>query len=360
MAFETITQHEFGRLPSGEPVVAVTLQSGEGIAVRLISYGASIQSVMAPDCRGAMVEVAYGHDDLQAYLIHPQFAGSTVGRVANRIAGGRFSLDGKDYRLTVNDGANTLHGGLNGFDKANWRVLHAGEHSVTFAHTSEDGDQGFPGQLETTATYRLAGNRLSVEYSARTDAPTVVNLSNHTYWNLSGADSGRSAMGHRLRIAAGAYLPVSADLIPTGERRSVAGSAFDFRQPAIIGDRVRDGSEDQLRPGRGFDHNWVLDTSSPDASRPVAWLDDARSGRRMVLDTDQPGLQFYSGNFFDGTVAGHGGQLARMGDFIALEPQAFPDTANQASFGSIRLNPGSTYRNVIGWTFEATERERDR
>ena len=360
MPSDTVTLHEFGRLPSGDSVVAVILQSGDGIAVRLISIGASIQSVRTPDRQGVMAEVSYGHDDLQSYLDHPQFAGSTVGRVANRIAGGRFSLDGTDYRLAANDGANTLHGGITGFDKANWRLLHVGDGLVTFTHVSEDGDQGFPGRLETTATYRLEGNRLSVEYSATTDAPTVVNLSNHIYWNLAGANSGRSAMGHQLMIAADAYLPVSAELIPTGEQRLVIETAFDFRRPAVIGDRVRDGSEDQLRPGRGFDHNWVLNGCSPDASRPVAWLDDPWSGRSMVLDTNQPGLQFYSGNFFDGTVAGHCGQLARMGDFIALEPQAFPDTANQASFGSIRLDPGSTYRNIIGWTFGVLGQERDR
>jgi aldose 1-epimerase len=358
--FSTVTEDEFGRLPSGDPVAAVTLRSGEGMSVRLISYGASIQSVRVPDREGVVAEVTYGHDELLTYLEFPQFAGATVGRVANRIARARFSLLGREYGLTANDGANTLHGGHKGFDKANWRVEHVGEGCVTFAHTSEDGDEGFPGRLEATATYRLEGNRLSVEYSAQTHAPTLVNLSNHAYWNLSGAGNGRSAMGHRLRIAADAYLPVSNDLIPTGELRPVTDTAFDFRRWAIIGDRVRDGSEDQLRPGRGFDHNWVLSACPPDECRPVAWLHDPWSGRSMVLDTNQPGIQFYSGNFFDGTVAGHCGQLARMGDFIALESQAFPDTANQPAFGSIRLDPGSTYRNVIGWTFSTIGQEHDR
>jgi aldose 1-epimerase len=355
-----VTQHEFGRLRSGEPVRAVTLTNRNGMRVGLISYGASIQSVSVPDRRGVMGEVAYGHPELRTYLECPQYAGATVGRVANRIAGARFELAGKTCRLVANDGANTLHGGPGGFDKANWRLEDIGEDEVTFAHTSRDGDQGFPATLEVAATYRLGdGNRLSVEYAATCDAATLVNLSNHAYWNLSGAGNGRSAMRHRLTIAADAYLPVTDDLIPTGQRRPVAGSPFDFRVPTVIGDRVREGSDDQLRPGRGFDHTWVLAAGPPGQNRAVAWLEDPWSGRAMVLDTDQRGLQFYSGNFFDGRVAGHGGQLARMGDFVALEPQAFPDTANQPDFGSIRLEPGGTYRNAIGWTF-STSQEHDR
>lgn len=351
MAAPGITQYEFGYLPSGEAATIVSLASASGIETRLLSYGAAIQSVTVPDRHGDVAEVTYGHDNLADYLAHPQYAGSTVGRVANRIAGARFVLDGRTFPLAANDGANALHGGARGFDKVNWRIAQQGEDYVTFARTSEDGEEGYPGTLEVAATYRLQGNRLSVEYSATTDAPTVVNLSNHAYWNLAGVGSGRSAMRHRLTIAADAYLPVGDDLIPGGERHPVSGSAFDFRDPAVIGDRVRDGAEDQLRPGRGFDHNWVLHACMPDQCRPVAWLDDPCSGRTMTIDTNQPGLQFYSGNFLDGSVPGHGGRLARMGDFIALEPQAFPDTANQPAFGSIRLDPGSRYCNVIGWTF---------
>lgn len=352
MVHPRLTQREFGRLRSGEPVHAVTLTNRNGMRVGLISYGASVHSVAVPDRRGVMGEVAYGHPELRTYLERPQYAGATVGRVANRIAAARFALAGKTCRLVANDGVNTLHGGPSGFDKANWRLENIGEDEVTFAHTSWDGDQGFPGTLEVTATYRLGeGNRLSVDYAATCDALTLVNLSNHAYWNLSGTGSGHSAMRHRLSIGAEAYLPVTQDLIPTGERRPVAGSPFDFRVPAVIGDRVREGSDPQLRPGRGFDHNWVLDACLQGQTRAVARLEDPWSGRALVLDTDQPGLQFYSGNFFDGTVAGHSGQLARMGDFVALEPQAFPDTANQPDFGSIRLEPGGTYRNAIGWTF---------
>lgn len=349
-------QQEFGVLPSGEAVVAATLRNAAGLTVRLISYGASIQSVLVPDGAGAAVEVTLGHRDLQGYLDHPQYAGATVGRVANRTAGARFVLGGRTCRLAANDGPHALHGGKRGFDKVNWRLDDRGDDRVVFSHISPDGDEGYPGTLEARATYRLdEAGRLSVEYEAQADAATLVNLSNHAYWNLAGAGSGRSAMRHLLTIAADHFLPVDARLIPTGELRPVEGTVFDFREPARIADRVRAGNEPQLRPGRGFDHNWVLRQGDAGQTRPVAALRDPGSGRRMVIDTNQPGLQFYSGNFFDGTVAGHGGWLARMGDFVALEPQAFPDAANQPGFGSIRLDPGETYRNEIGWTFSQTE-----
>lgn len=349
-------QQEFGRLPSGDAVTAVSLRNRGGLAVRLISYGASIQSVVVPDRQGMLAEISLGHGDLQPYLDFPQYAGSIVGRVANRIARASFALDGKVYKLAVNDGNNTLHGGHRGFDKVNWKVERIGDDCVTFTHTSPDGDEGFPGTLEVEATYRLDdSNRFSAEYCATTDAPTLVNLSNHAYWNLAGAGGGRSAMRHLLTIAADHYLPVHADLIPTGELRPVGGTVFDFREPAAIGDRVRAGSEAQLRTGRGFDHNWVLSDFQRDHTRFVAKLEDPWSGRCMVIDSNQAGLQFYSGNFLDGTTTGHGGWLARMGDFVALEPQGPPDAANQPHFGSIRLEPGSIYRNVIGWTFSSLQ-----
>lgn len=356
MAAVKASRQLFGQLPSGEDVVAIELARPGGIAVRLISYGAAIQSVRAPDRQGRLDEISYGHATLQAYLDAPQFAGATVGRVANRIAGARFELDGRVFPLAANEGGNALHGGACGFDKANWRIGDLGEDRVTFCHTSPDGDQGFPGRLEVAATYRLDGNdRLSVEYRATTDAPTLVNLSNHAYWNLAGAQGGRSAMGHWLTIAGDQYLPVGPDLIPTGELRPVAGTAFDFRQPRRIGERVRCAGEPQLCIGQGYDHNWVLGPAGAVAAGPCARLFDPLSGRRMTIDTDQPGLQFYSGNFFNGTVAGHGDVLARMGDFVALEPQGFPDAANQTHFPSIRLDPGQTYRKVIGWTFDLSE-----
>ena len=348
---------EFGRLVSGEPVVAVTLQDLTGLVATVMSYGASIQSVRTPDRHQQMAEVTFGHPELESYLRHPQFAGATVGRVANRIANGRFSLDGRSYQIPPNDGTHALHGGALGFDKANWQIEGLGAQSVTMRHTSPHGDQGFPGTLTVRATYALDGaGRLSVEYVATTDAPTIVSISNHSYWNLTGDKLPRDAMQHRLALFAEQYLPVDPELIPTGERQAVAGTAFDFRSPTTIGAMLRNAADPQIRRGRGYDHNWVISATPADHTRVVAQLDDPVSGRCLTIDTTQPGIQFYSGNFFNGTTVGHGAQLARMGDFVALEPQALPDTANRPGFGTIRLDSGETYRNIIGWKF-TTEKD---
>ena len=346
----------FGYLPSGDKVAAVTLTNSNGMAVTIIGYGAAIQSVTLPGRQGGRDEMTLGYATLEGYLGNAQYAGATVGRVANRIAGGKFMLGGKEFRIEPNDGGNALHGGRQGFDRANWRVERTSPDSVTLAHTSCDGDQGFPGNLDITATYTLDhNNRLGVEYLASTDAPTLVNISNHAYWNLGGDRGDGSAMDHLLTIPADQYLPVDERLIPTGEMRAVDATPFDFRQSTQIGQRVRGGSDDQLFLARGYDHNWLLRVDPQAAVRPVAQLIDPLSRRVLTLDSNQPGLQFYSGNFFDGSTRRQDGRLVRMGDFIALEPQAFPDTPNQPSFGSIRLDPGDTYRNVIGWTFTTLE-----
>ena len=346
----------FGYLPSGDKVAAVTLANDNGMAVTIIGYGAAIQSVTLPDGQGGRDEMTLGYATLEGYLGNGQYAGATVGRVANRIAGGKFMLGGKQFRIGRNDGDNALHGGRLGFDRANWRLERASPESVTLAHTSLDGDQGFPARLDITATYALDNNnRLSVEYLATTDAPTLVNISNHAYWNLGRDTDDGTAMDHLLTILADRYLPVDERLIPTGEVRAVEGTPFDFRKSTRIGQRVRDGSDRQLVLARGYDHNWLLPVNPQAAVRPVARLIDPLSRRMLSLDSNQPGLQFYSGNFFDGSTRRRDGRLVRMGDFIALEPQAFPDTPNQPSFGSIRLDPGDTYRNVIGWTFTTLE-----
>lgn len=346
----------FGHLPSGDRVAAVTLANGNGMAVTIIGYGAAIQSVTLPGGQGGRDELTLGYATLEGYLGNAQYAGATVGRVANRIAGGKFQLGGKEFQIERNDGDNALHGGRQGLDRANWKVEQTSPDSVTLAHTSPDGDQGFPGNLDITATYALDNNnRLSVEYLARTDARTLVNISNHAYWNLSGDRGDGTAMDHLLTIRANQYLPVDERLIPTGEMRAVNATPFDFRQAMRIGQGVRSGSEEQLCLARGYDHNWVLSDDPQSASRPVAQLIDPLSRRVMTLDSNQPGLQFYSGNFFDSSTRRQDGGLVRMGDFIALEPQAYPDTPNQPSFGSIRLDPGETYRSVIGWTFTTLE-----
>lgn len=349
-----IRREPFG-VADGVPVEAITLVNPGGMQVRIITYGASIQSVLVPDRDGRVADVALGHATLQEYRDRPQYFGSTVGRVANRIAGGRFALDGVDYRVPVNDGPNALHGGGKGFDKAVWSVLSLGDACVTLGHVSPDGDQGFPGTLTVTATYSLDDdNSLTVEYRAATDRPTLVNLSNHAYWNLAGEGTSQGAMGHRLAILADRFLPTDAAAIPTGAFRAVEGTAFDFRTPCIVGERVRDAADEQIGFARGYDHNWVVADHAASAPRLMARLDDPASGRTMELLSNQPGLQFYSGNFLDGTSGGKAGRLYRMGDAIVLEPQLFPDTPNRPEFGSARLEPGESYRNIIVWRFSTS------
>ena len=347
MAVEA-SRERFGALPDGSIVEAITLANGRGMRVRIITYGASIQSVIVPDRHGELADVALGYAKLAGYLEQPQYLGSTVGRVANRIASGRFTLDGTEYRVPVNNGPNSLHGGSQGFDKVNWNIVEAGPDFVLLRLLSPDGDQGYPGTLAASARYSLAGDgTLVVEYLATTDRPTLVNLTSHAYWNLAGEGAAEGAMGHLLTIPAEHFLPTDAGAIPTGELRSVAGTAFDFRRPTPVGARVRDASDEQIRIGKGYDHNWVIGRHVAEAPRLLARVEEPVSGRILEVHSNQPGLQFYSGNFLDSTSAGKSGALYRQGDAIVLEPQMFPDTANRPEFGSVRLNPGKTYRNII-------------
>lgn len=354
MAQSGLVRENFGKLANGQTVEAVTLSNSNGMSVKIISYGASIQSVCVPDSHGRFADVTTGYNTLDEYVAVPQFFGSTVGRVANRVAGARFTLNGAEYTVPANDGANSLHGGDVGFDKVNWTVTacDADALSVTLLLNSSDGDQGYPGNLTVTATYQLhAQNTLSVTYNATTDAPTCVNLSNHAYWNLGGEGSAHGVMDHLLTIPAEHYLPVNPALIPTGELRKVDGTAFDFRTPKPIGAHVRNVADEQLRHGRGYDHNWVVAEKISAEPQLLATLEDPHSGRQMTLLSNQPGVQFYSGNFFDGSTAGKAGKSYRMGDAVALEPQMFPDAPNQPSFASITLNPGEVYENIITWRF---------
>lgn len=350
-----LSRELFGTLANGEAVEAVTLTNDNGMSVRLIGYGASIQSVLVPDAHGEFSDVTTGYATLDEYVRMPQYFGATVGRVANRVAHARFALGGQEYHVPANDGPHSLHGGPDGFDKRNWDLLACDEDALTatFALTSPDGDQGYPGTLRITATYQLGNdNSLSVHYRAATDAMTCVNLSNHAYWNLAGEGAEHDAMDHILTIAADEFLHVDSGLIPTGERRSVAGTAFDFRKGLPIGTRVRDVADPQMQHGRGYDHNWIISDAPTDTPQFVARLEDPHSGRAMTLVSNQPGVQFYSGNFFDGSTAGKAGKSYRMGDAIALEPQCFPDAPNQAAFHPIVLQPGETYSNIVIWRFE--------
>lgn len=349
-----MSRERFGTLPDGRIVEAVTLAGRSGLSARIITYGASLQSLVVPDREGRLKDVTLGHSTLDDYLTRPQYFGSTVGRVANRIAAGRFSLDGKEYRLPLNNGANTLHGGHEGFDKILWDIVAEEGSSVTLRHVSPHGDQGFPGTLSATARYAIEErDTLSVEYRATTDRPTIVNLSNHVYWNLAGEGSADGAMGHLLTIPALHYLPTDQGAIPTGEFRPVEGTPFDFREARKIGERVRDGADDQIRIGKGYDHAWAIGRSVAAEPRLLARLEDPVSGRVLETWSNQPSIQFYSGNFLDSTSSGKSNRLYRMGDAVALEPQMFPDTPNRPEFGSVRLAPGEEYRNIIIWRFSA-------
>lgn len=344
----------FGHLGDGTPVEAVELSNSTGMKVRVMTLGAAIQSLFVPDRWGSSGDVVLGFDTAQEYFQDTHYFGATVGRFANRIAKGRFTLDGHVYVLTTNDHSNHLHGGKHGFDKVIWALDSARSGSpacAQFSYVSIDGEEGYPGTLHATATYCLDDREtLKLDYAATTDRPTIVNLSGHSYFNLSADVAGASAMDDLLQVHASRYTPVDAQLIPTGELRSVSGTPFDFRQPTVIGTRIRDGRDPQILYGRGYDHNFVLDGSGS-MPRVAARIHDPRSGRVLEILTTAPGLQFYSGNFLDGTKAGKGNVLYRQGDALVFEPQLFPDAPNQPGFPSARLNPGSVYRNTIIYRF---------
>ncbi len=344
-------REQAGRLADGTAVEAVTLKNARGIEARVITYGATLQSLIAPGRDGTRAEVTLGYDTVAEYEAKPNYFGVTVGRYANRIAGGRFSLDGHSYQLTQNDKANSLHGGTAGFDKRNWRILSVSSGSparVVLGLTSPDGDQGYPGKLEVTVTYSLddAGD-LTIAYAASSDKPTIVNMTNHALFTMAGDGAPEGTSRQVLTVPAGAYTPVDDKLIPTGELKPVAGTVFDFRAPRLVAAGLRDGSDPQIVIGRGYDHNLALDKGQTASPELAARLEDPVSGRVLEVLSTEPGLQFYTGNFLDGTIAGRSGHIYRMGDGIALEPQKFPDAPNQAGFASARVDPGKPYRHVM-------------
>jgi aldose 1-epimerase len=346
-------RESFGALPDGKAVEAVVLSNKSGIRLKLMTLGASIQSLRVPDRDGHGGDIVLGFDTAEEYVKTPSYFGATVGRFANRIAKARFTLDGKSYSLAANDHGNTLHGGLKGFDKVLWNldsVNSGAPATAVFSYTSPDGEEGYPGTLKVTATYSLDdAHTLRVEFKATTDKATIVNISNHSYFNLS-AETGASALNHLLWVGSSHYTPVDALLIPTGELREVGGTPFDFRKQTAVGARIRDGHDQQIRFGKGYDHNFALDGKAGDL-RPAARVTDPTTGRVMEIFTRAPGLQFYSGNFLDATVVGKGGRIYRQGDALVFEPQFFPDAPNQPGFASARLDPGSTYLNTIEYRF---------
>ena len=309
-----------------------------------MTYGAAIVSLRTPDREGHLGNIVLGFDSPAPYLAGVPYFGATVGRYANRIAGGRFVLDGKSYELAHNDGPNSLHGGTRGFDKRIWQAQvlpSATAVALRLTYLSAAGEEGYPGELTAHVTYRLQDDdRLAIDYDATTSAATPINLANHAYFNLSG-DPHRSILDHVLTIRASRFTPVDARLIPTGELRPVENTSFDFRVPNSIGSRI-ESQDEQLRLGHGYDHNWVLDKAVPEAMAVAALLSDPVSGRTLQIETTQPGLQFYSGNFLDGKPAGRGTVFGfRTG--LCLETQHFPDSPNHPGFPSTVLHPGETY-----------------
>ncbi|WP_426315191.1 aldose epimerase family protein [Methylobacterium fujisawaense] len=352
----------FGTLPDGRSVEEVTLTNGKGITARILSWGALLRSLDVPDRSGKAADVVLGYNDLASYLTKGSYFGVSVGRYANRIRAGRFTLDGQTYTLATNDGPNALHGGAAGFDKRLWTITAVkggAAPSVTLRYVSPDGEEGYPGTLTATATYTLdATDTLTVTYEATTDKPTIVNLTNHSFFNLAGEGSGRSILDQTLTIPAERFTPVDATLIPTGAHLPVTGTPFDFRKPTVIGARIRDGRDEQIVRARGYDHNWVV-TDAPTAEpHLVARVEDPESGRILEVASNQPGVQFYAGNFLNATVVGKSGLAYRQSDALALEPELFPDTPNQPAFGSARLDPGKTYRNVIAYRFSTSPAHR--
>jgi aldose 1-epimerase len=347
----------FGRTGDGTPVDVFVLTNGRGVEVRAISYGAIIASVRVPDRNGQRGDVVLGFDTIDGYLgTHPYF-GAVVGRYGNRIAKGRFTLDGKTYQLATNNGPNHLHGGVKGFDKAVWRGEPVdrgdGSASVAFTHTSPDGDEGYPGALTVRVTYTLtSADEIVVEYEATTDKPTPVNLTQHSYFNLAGAGTG-DILQHRLTIDADRFTPVDATLIPTGELAPVAGTPFDFRQPTAIGARI-DGDDQQLKNGNGYDHNWVLNRTGGGLVH-AARVEDPSSGRTLDVSTTEPGVQFYAGNFLDGTITGKGGRVYKRRYGLCLETQHFPDSPNHPDFPSTILRPGERFRSKTVFAFGVTK-----
>jgi aldose 1-epimerase len=351
VAKAAVTSVPFGTTKDGAAVRLYTVTNGNGATIKFMSCGGVIAEINVPDREGHLGNVVLGFTNVADYEAKSPYFGGLIGRYANRIAAGKFSLDGADYQVSVNNGPNMLHGGAKGFDKVIWDVkpLESGA-GAELDYTSKDGEMGFPGTLTVKVTYTWTNeNELTIDYRATTDKATVVNLTSHSYFNLAGEGSG-SIENHLLKINADAVTAVDGTGIPTGEIRPVVGTPFDFRNSLPIGARIR-SNDPQLINGRGFDHNWVLNGVKPDAVTEDAVLYDPSSGRMLTVSSDQPGLQFYTGNFLDGSTYGTSGHEYRQGDGLCLEPQHFPDSPNHADFPSTRLDPGQKYHAVMVFKF---------
>lgn len=343
-----VTKKDFGKTPKGEAVEMYVLKDG-AIEVHVITYGAIVQAIKEPDKNGKVADVVLGFDSLDGYTggpkPNPAFFGAIIGRYANRIGGAKFTLDGHTYNTPQNDAMNTLHGGPNGFDKAVWKAKEI-SHGVELTHVSPDGDAGFPGTLTAVVRYTLIGKDLRIEYSATTDKDTVVNLTNHSYFNLAGQGSG-DILQNQVKINASRYTPVNDNLIPTGELAPVAGTPLDFRKSTAVGARI-EADNDQLKKGHGYDHNWVLESGGKIVE--AAEVYEPTSGRVWQVLTDQPGVQFYTGNFLDG-IKGKDGNAYQRRNALCLETQHFPDSPNHPKFPTTELKPGQKYHTTTIFRF---------
>ena len=344
---QPLAQAPFGKTADGKAVDLITLRHASGVEVRVITYGGIIQSLRTPDRAGASDDIVLGFDDLTPYFDKSPYFGCIIGRYCNRIAKGTFTLDGTTYKLATNNGPNHLHGGVKGWDKVVWGATPFHDRrgvGVVLRYTSPDGEEGYPGTVQAEVTYTLNDKgQLVVDYRATTDKPTIVNMTQHSYFNLGGAKA-KDILGHQLMLNASRYTPVDSTLIPTGQLAPVSGTPFDFTTATAIGARIRD-NHPQLVIGRGYDHNWVLDRPSPSDTTLIraARLHEPDSGRVLSVWTTEPGIQFYSGNFLDGTLVGTSGRMYRQGDGLALETQHYPDSPNHANFPSTVLRPGQVY-----------------
>lgn len=340
----------FGTTRNGETVTLYTLTNNQGMVVKIMNYGATITSIQTPDKNNTIEEVTLGFDSLQSYLAGHPFFGNVVGRYGNRIAKGKFTLEGQEYTLATNNGPNHLHGGLQGFDKKVWTaepLPSDSTASLRLTYLSPDMEEGYPGNLTATVTYTLNNNNeLIVDYQATTDKPTVVNLTNHTYFNLTGKTKS-DILNHEVMLNADRFVPVDRTLIPTGELRPVEGTPFDFRTPTTVGSRIND-TDQQLEFGIGYDHCWVLNGSG---MKLAASVYEPESGRYLEVFTEEPGIQFYSGNFLDGSLTGRGNVVYNQRYGLCLETEHFPDSPNQPEFPTTVLNPGETYETQTIFKF---------
>ena len=347
------TKKSFGKTPDGQPVDLFVLTNKDGGEVSITNYGGAVVSVKVPDRSGKLADVVLGYDGIDGYVNDKSYFGALIGRYGNRIGHAQFVLDGKTYTLAKNNGENSLHGGVKGFNKAVWTAKTLSKkdcQALELSYLSKDGEEGFPGNLRVTVTYTWTdANALKIEYSATTDKKTVVNLTNHSYFNLAGQGNG-DILGHLLTIEADKFTPVDSGLIPTGELRDVAGTPFDFRKPTAIGARISQDDE-QVKLGGGYDHNFVLRRSAGSSESLAARVVEPTSGRVLEVWTTEPGVQFYTGNFLDGKTAGKGGATYPKRSVFCLETQHFPDSPNQPKFPSVVLSPGERYHTITTYKF---------